>query len=205
MIGETAVPYRVAAGAAEAELKERGSRFLAVVRAASDERGARALVEELRERFPDATHHCFAWRLGHPARERSSDDGEPAGTAGAPMLRVLRGADLSDVVAVVTRWFGGTKLGKGGLARAYSGALDLALARLPTASRVPIVRVRVEVPFERLGAIKALVRPPEITLEEEEYADEEPWLVLRLARRSLPELAERLAAIGCRWTLSDGG
>ena len=80
------------------------------------------LADAARASFPDATHHCFAWRLGWPPAERAADAGEPAGTAGQPILRALRGAGLTDVVVVVVRWFGGTKLGKGGLARAYAGA-----------------------------------------------------------------------------------
>ncbi|OLT09240.1 YigZ family protein [Kocuria sp. CNJ-770] len=125
---------------AVAELEIKRSRFLAVLRRAGTEAEARAVVEELRRSFHDARHHCSAFVLG-PDRDvqRSSDDGEPAGTAGLPMLEalVLRrtdtaagGADvtdLSDVSAVVVRWFGGTLLGAGGLVRAYSDAVSQAL------------------------------------------------------------------------------
>lgn len=204
-MSEAGEPYRVAAGEAEAELKEKGSRFLAAVSAVSDEAAAKAFVEQCRSLHPDATHHCFAWRLGRPPRERASDAGEPAGTAGEPMLRALRGAELSDVAAVVSRWFGGTKLGKGGLARAYAGALELALRRLPAAVRVPTVRLSLEAPFELVGAVKALLRPPEISLVEESYEGNHPRLALRLARRSLPELAERLDSLGCVWRIDDHG
>lgn len=199
MRDDSAEPYRVAAGAAEAEVREKGSRFIAVVGAATTEQEAQALVEERRSLHPDATHHCFAWRLGRPAVERAADAGEPAGTAGQPMLRVLRGAELADVAAVVSRWFGGVKLGKGGLARAYAGAVQAALSELPTAWRVPAVRLEVTAPFERLGAVKALIRPPEVELLEESYAAGEPRLALRVALRSRAELADRLAALGCRW------
>jgi uncharacterized YigZ family protein len=200
MTDDPAQPYRVVAGAAEAELREKGSRFLAVVRSATDGATAQALVEERRALHPDATHHCFAWRLGRPALERASDAGEPAGTAGQPMLRALRGAELSDVAAVVSRWFGGTKLGKGGLARAYADAVQAALRELPTAWRVPTILVRVTAPFDRLGAVKALIRPPEVELVEESYAGSEPRLTLRVALRSHSALLERLAPLGCRWS-----
>jgi uncharacterized YigZ family protein len=196
-MAQAARPYRVAAGSAEAEVKERGSRFLAVVQGAADEGEARALLAGRLALHPGATHHCFAWRLGLPAAERCSDAGEPAGTAGQPMLRVLRGAELSDVAVVVSRWFGGTKLGKGGLARSYAGAVKAALADLPTAWRVPAAIVQVTVPFERLGAVKALVRPPEVELLEESYAASQPRLVLRVAVRTRAELLERLASLGC--------
>ena len=105
-------------GTAEAELREKGSRFLAVVSPVESESDAREELRQLERRYPDATHHCWAWRLGWPSRERSSDAGEPHGTAGEPILRVLRGAGLSNTLAVVVRWFGGVKLGKGGLVRA---------------------------------------------------------------------------------------
>jgi len=163
--------YPSPAGEARAEIREKGSRFLAVIVPAADEAAAKAALAALVRRYPDATHHCWAWRLGAPPRERSSDAGEPAGTAGVPILQVLRGAGLSDVLAVVARWFGGTKLGKGGLARAYAAATRAALAALPVVTRVPIVRVTVSVPFVRVGAVKRLLRPPEVELEREEYVE----------------------------------
>lgn len=151
------------------EIREKGSRFLAWIGPVADEDAARAALEGLARRYPDASHHCWAWRLGSPPRERSSDAGEPSGTAGVPILQVLRGAGLSDVLAVVVRWFGGTKLGKGGLARAYAGAAREALAAVPTVRRVPTVRIALEVPYERVGAVKRLIHPPEVELESEEY------------------------------------
>jgi len=124
---------------------------------------------QLRKRYPDATHHCFAWRIGWPAAERAADAGEPAGTAGQPILRVLAGAGLSDVVAVVVRWFGGTKLGKGGLARAYTAAAQAALARLATRYELPRRRFRLRVPYDRIGAVKRLVRAGAVELVSESY------------------------------------
>ena len=145
--------------------------------------------------FPDATHHCWAWRLGGPPRERSSDAGEPAGTAGVPILQVLRGAGLSDVLAVVVRWFGGTRLGKGGLARAYAAATREAMAGLPTVLRVPTVRVILEVPYERVGAVKRLIHPPAVELEAEEYG-ERARLVLAVHEERREALREALADLG---------
>jgi uncharacterized YigZ family protein len=123
---------------AEAELEVKRSRFLCVVRRTDSEPAARALVERARKEHWDARHHCSAFVLGPPPNpvERSSDDGEPAGTAGAPMLEVLRGREVSDVVAIVTRWFGGTLLGTGGLSRAYADAVRAALDSAGTRRRV---------------------------------------------------------------------
>lgn len=113
---------------AETEIKH--SRFLAVLRRVDSDTAALAFVEEQRRLYPDARHHCWAFVVGdEPAHraERSSDDGEPGGTAGVPMLQVLHHRDLVNVAVVVTRWFGGIKLGAGGLVRAYSGAVAVAV------------------------------------------------------------------------------
>lgn len=187
--------YTAPAGESRAEIREKGSRFLAVIGPAADEAAARARLAVLERELPDATHHCWAWRLGSPPRERSSDAGEPAGTAGVPMLQVLRGAGLSDVMAVVVRWFGGTKLGKGGLARAYAAAVREALSGLPVAARVPTARIAVEIPYEKVGAVKRLLRPPEVELEAEEYGAS-ARLLLTVHEDRVESLREVLADLG---------
>lgn len=187
--------YPVPAGESRAEIREKGSRFLAVVGPAADEAAAKAVLAVLEREFPDATHHCWAWRLGSPPRERSSDAGEPAGTAGVPILQVLRGAGLSDALAVVVRWFGGVKLGKGGLARAYAAATREALRGLPVATRAPTARLAVEVPYEKVGAVKRLLRPPEVELVSEDY-ETSARLVLAVHEERLPALREALADLG---------
>jgi uncharacterized YigZ family protein len=187
--------YAAPTGESRAETREKGSRFLAVIGPAADEAAAKAALAALEREFPDATHHCWAWRLASPPRERSSDAGEPAGTAGMPILQVLRGAGLADVMAVVVRWFGGTKLGKGGLARAYAAAAREALAGLPIASRVPTARLAVEIPYEKVGALKRLLRPPEVDLESEEYGAS-ARLVLAVHEERLEALREALADLG---------
>jgi len=129
--------YLTIARDAEASIEVKRSRFVCTLRRVEDEAAARALVDVLRKEHWDARHHCSAFVLGVPPMsvERSSDDGEPAGTAGAPMLEVLRGRGVSDVAAVVSRWFGGTLLGAGGLARAYAEAVRAALDVAGTLSR----------------------------------------------------------------------
>lgn len=187
--------YTAPAGESRAEIREKGSRFLAVIGPAADEAAAKAFLAALEREMPGATHHCWAWRLGSPPRERSSDAGEPAGTAGVPMLQVLRGAGLADVMAVVARWFGGTKLGKGGLARAYAAAVREALPGLPLATRVPTVRIAVEIPYDKVGAVKRLLRPPEVELEAEEYGVS-ARLRLAVHEERLEVLCEALAGLG---------
>ncbi len=192
----TAPPeYRAPTGEARAELKEKGSRFVALLRPVADEGEAEAVLAELGRAHRDATHICWAWRLGAPSRERSSDAGEPHGTAGVPMLQVLRGAGLSDVPAVVLRWYGGVKLGKGGLARAYAGAVREALTRQATVVRRPTASLSLEVPFDRLGAVRRLVRPPAVEIEAESYG-ETVRLVLRVELRREAALREALAGLG---------
>ena len=104
----------------------KGSRFIATLDRAVDEEAAMAVVRGLRAEWPDATHHVFAWRID-PDSRRASDDGEPAGTSGPPILRRLDSAEASQTVIVVTRFYGGTKLGSGGLVRAYGQAASAVL------------------------------------------------------------------------------
>ncbi|OFJ70563.1 IMPACT family protein [Actinomyces sp. HMSC06A08] len=120
------------------EIEIKRSRFLTTLTRVGSENEARAQIEQVRKQFPDARHHCTAFIVrarGAQPIERSSDDGEPSGTAGIPMLEALKGRELTDIVAIVTRYFGGIKLGTGGLVRAYTdsvvGAVEAAtLVRL---------------------------------------------------------------------------
>jgi uncharacterized YigZ family protein len=187
--------YRAPGAEARGEIRDRGSVFLAVIAPAVDEAAAKAVLARLQKELPDATHHCWAWRLGEPPRERGADAGEPAGTAGVPILQGLRGAGLSDVMAVVARWFGGTRLGKGGLARAYAGAVREALHGLPVVTRATTARVAVEIPYEKVGAVKRLLRPPEIELAEETYGTA-ARLVLTVHEEREGALREALAELG---------
>lgn len=195
---------KVPAGRAEGEVREKGSVFLAVLQPAASEEEARAGLGALARRHPDATHHCWAWRLGRPPRERSSDAGEPAGTAGVPILRVLAGAGLTDVLAVVVRWYGGVKLGKGGLARAYAAAARAALAGLPVAEHVPTVEIVLEVPYERVGAVQRLVHPPEVEIAAEEYGEAAARLVLRARAERREALLAALADLGLAARAAEG-
>lgn len=187
--------YLAPAREARGEIRDRGSRFLAVVGPAADEGALRARLDELAAEMPGATHHCWAARLGAQPLERSSDAGEPSGTAGVPILQVLRGAELSDVVAVVVRWFGGTKLGKGGLARAYAAATREALEALPVVRKVPTVEVVLDLPYDRLGPVKRLIHPPEVELVEEEYGAR-VRLRLTVHEAQRPALDASLADLG---------
>ena len=131
---------------------------MALLEPVPDLEAAKAFRGQVAANHRDATHHCWAERIGFPALEHSSDEGEPRGTAGEPIARVLCSHELSDVVAVVVRWFGGVKLGKGGLARAYAGAVAAALEDARFERRFPMVRIRVRMAYDRVGAVKHLAR-----------------------------------------------
>ena len=115
------------------------SRFITTAAPAGTSEAARAFIASIRAEFPDATHHCYAFVAGPPgstAQIGMSDDGEPGGTAGRPMLAVLLGSGIGDIAVVVTRYYGGTKLGTGGLVRAYSGGVKAVLDALPVCEKI---------------------------------------------------------------------
>lgn len=143
----------------ERELVIRKSRFLTLVAPVQSSDEADAVIAAARKRHWDARHHCSAQVTGLLGdRARSSDDGEPSGTAGVPMLEVLRRRALTDVVAVVTRWFGGIKLGAGGLVRAYSSAVSEALDLAVLVDRRVLQQVRVTAPHADAGRFDNLLR-----------------------------------------------
>ncbi|HEU5035748.1 MAG TPA: YigZ family protein [Nocardioides sp.] len=184
--------YLTIARNAEAEIEVKRSRFLGTVERVEDEAAARAVVDRLRREHWDARHHCSAFILGPPPVpvERSSDDGEPAGTAGAPMLDVLRGHALSDVVAVVTRWFGGTLLGAGGLVRAYGDAVRAALEPAGTLRRSLVREHLLELGHADAGRVESELRTRGVAVLDTAYADR---VTLRLGVP--PDQEERLAAL----------
>ena len=176
--------YRTLAAPAQAEPpKTKGSRFLAEVFPAATAEAALAHVDAVRQREHAATHHCWAYRLGPDApAPRFNDDGEPSGSAGAPILREIEGRDLYHAVAVVTRYYGGTKLGVGGLARAYGEAAGLALdaARLREVTvRVP---VRLAFAFDDTSPAMRLLDRFDAVVEDQAYSPDGTELALRVRR-----------------------
>ena len=152
--------YRIPAGSHRTRLDASRSRFIATIAPAPSVPAAHAVIADVRAEFPDATHHCWAFVVGPPGTTTHiglSDDGEPHGTAGRPILTALLHSGVGDVVAVVTRYYGGTKLGTGGLARAYGGAVADALAVLPTAERVTWARVDVVIDYASVTVVQQLV------------------------------------------------
>lgn len=155
---------------AEAEYVEKKSRFIATVKPAASEEEAVVFIEEMKKKYYDARHNCSAFVIGsHAQITRSSDDGEPSGTAGRPMLEVLLGSGIRNVVAVVTRYFGGTLLGTGGLVRAYSGVLKEALEKCETARQQYGVRFKISADYGTIGKIQYLLANNRIDVENSVY------------------------------------
>lgn len=150
--------YRTVQKGGEGEIVEKKSRFIAEVYPVASEEEAFAHLEEVRKRYWDARHHCWAYVIGrNPASERMSDDGEPAGTAGKPILEVIRGKELTDVFVVVTRYFGGTLLGTGGLVRAYTAAALEGLANSEIITRIHGFKLRITTDYTGLGKIQYIL------------------------------------------------
>nr|WP_218855743.1 YigZ family protein [Nocardioides daedukensis] len=156
---------------ASVEIEVKRSRFLCTLARVEDEGAARAVIDRLRKEHWDARHTCSAFVLGPDgALQRSNDDGEPAGTAGAPMLEVLRGHEVCDVVAVVTRWFGGVLLGAGGLVRAYGDAVRAGLEQAGTLQRRLVIEHLVEVSHAEAGRLETELRQRGVAVLETTYA-----------------------------------
>ncbi len=128
----------------------------------------------IRAEFPDATHNCWAFVAGPPGSTAAvgmSDDGEPHGTAGRPMLEALLHSGVGEIAAVVTRYYGGVKLGKGGLQRAYSGGVRLALESLPTTERVDRAALVLEIEYAALDPVRRLAADLDVVVRDETYTD----------------------------------
>lgn len=167
------------------------SRFLAIAETVSSGEQALALLPELSD--PAATHNCWAWRIGQ--HYRFNDDGEPGGTAGRPILQAIEGQGMDGVVVVVTRWYGGIKLGAGGLARAYGGT---AAECLRQAERLPIVamaRLAVHVEFAELALLKARLRELQAEVEQETFGTDGVALHLRLPQSQVADAQLRISDI----------
>ncbi|MGY5765669.1 IMPACT family protein [Brachybacterium sp. DNPG3] len=192
----------------ETELVEKRSRFLTRLHRVEDVAQADALIRAARREHPDARHHCTAMVIDErgetPLVHRSNDDGEPAGTAGMPMLQSLMHADLTDTLAIVIRYFGGIKLGAGGLVRAYTAGVEQAVAAAHAERallrRTVLAVAQMEVPLAEIGAAENAVRiwagAHAAVVEETQYSSRRATLTVLLDPAALPELEADVA----RWS-----
>jgi uncharacterized YigZ family protein len=159
---------------ARAEIRVVNSRFIATIAPVFSVEEARAFIDRIEREFTDATHNVPAYLIGHGASTiaHCSDDGEPSGTAGPPALAVLQGSGLGDVAVVVTRYFGGTKLGTGGLVRAYSDAVREVLSVVPRAVKVPTNAVVIKTPYNLFEPIRRLAKANGGQVLDETFAGE---------------------------------
>ena len=164
--------YRVPAGAFRSEISVKRSRFIASAARAPTPEAAHALVDRVRREMPDATHHCWAFVAGPPgstAQVGMSDAGEPHGSAGRPMLNALLHGGVGEIAVVCTRYFGGVKLGTGGLSRAYTDAVKSVLESLRTVEKVERVSLGVRIGYAEVDALQRLFTECDVAVEEEEY------------------------------------
>lgn len=169
-------PMRYPIPAARARVEEVicRSRFIATADHAPTVEAAQAFVQEMRVEFSDATHHCWAYLIGPPGSTRRvgmSDGGEPSGTAGRPMLAVLQGGGVGDIVVVVARYFGGIKLGTGGLVRAYSGVTRAVLAALSVTEKVERILLSVQLPYSFFTPLQRILPEYEARLTAQSFAE----------------------------------
>ena len=170
----------------------RKSRFLCILRPVHTEEEARAFIHEVQKEYHDATHVCTAWVMGENNQlQRSKDHGEPAGTAGVPMLEALKKSGIQDVCACVVRWFGGIKLGAGGLIRAYGGITADTIASAPKVMEVPVDVYEVRYPYAMQGTLETWLRQ-QGTIKDTLY-DEDITVLVETENKTFPEKVKDLS------------
>jgi uncharacterized YigZ family protein len=169
---DKSAPKHIPASAARTEIRASNSRFIASAAPAATVEAARAFIAGVRAEMPDASHHVYAYIVGHGATTTLSmtDDGEPPGTAGRPVLAVLKGSGLGDVALVITRYFGGTLLGTGGLVRAYGDAAKAVLAILPRAAKIDRRELSIALSYAAYEPARRLIAAHAGSVLEETFA-----------------------------------
>lgn len=164
--------YKTVYEGGEGEIVEKKSRFIATVRPVQTEEEALAFIEEMKKKYWDARHNCYVYSVGKNREyTRCSDDGEPSGTAGRPMLDVILGEDIYNVAAVVTRYFGGILLGTGGLVRAYSRSLQEGLAASIVIEKTYGISMEVVTDYTGIGRIQYIAGEQKLPILDSEYTD----------------------------------
>lgn len=180
------IPYTAPRATFQKELEIRKSIFLATLIPVKNEEEAQEAIAKMKKEKRDATHNCSAYRIGtERIYEKSSDDGEPQGTAGHPMLHVLQMNELTNTLAIVTRWFGGIKLGAGGLTRAYTQSLADAVKEADLVRYTPHEKYTVSFPYTTAGAFENHIKGTDIIVKDRQFSDKVTVTFL-----TLPDKAE---------------
>lgn len=187
--------YKTIAGTAEGLYKEKGSRFIALAYPVRTEEEVKEIVADLKSRYYDARHHCYAYRLGADLKKfRANDDGEPSSTAGKPILGQIVSAGLTDILIVVVRYFGGIKLGVSGLINAYRAAAADALAQAVVVEKTVDEVFRISFSYAALNEVMRVVKEEDVQVEERDFSLTcRMWLVIR--RQGASRLRARLSQI----------
>lgn len=186
------------------ELREKASKFLCWAFPVRDETGIKEQLAQLRELHPKATHHCYAWRLGlEGTRFRANDDGEPAGTAGRPILGQIDSKGLTQVLVAVVRYYGGTKLGASGLIQAYKAAAHAALEAGTVVAKVVLVRYCIVFHYQWMADLMGAMKRLDLPVENQEFTDTGGSLntLVRLSKQE--EVMWHLKALVCGVTLDE--
>lgn len=190
------IPYKAVQTPCQKEIEIKKSTFIAELFPVENEEEAEDFLETTRKRYKDAAHHCWAWRIGtERVHEKSSDDGEPQGTAGHPMLRVLQMKSLTNTLAIVTRYFGGIKLGSGGLTRAYSGSLADAVEEADILCYTPYIRLELTIPYTAIGAFEHYIEGTDLHVLDRIFTDK-----VKITFLCLPENQENHRIYFCDMT-----
>jgi uncharacterized YigZ family protein len=171
--------YLTVSGCGEAEIEINKSRFIAYIGRLETEEDAIAFIAEIKKKHWNATHNCSAYVVGENDQwQKADDDGEPSGTAGKPILEIIKKNKLKDTVIVVTRYFGGIKLGAGGLIRAYGKSASAGLKTVGVSQRQSYTRIRVEIDYTFLGLLENQLRMQGYSIEGKEFTDKITLIVL---------------------------
>jgi len=189
------ISFQVPAGNISIEQEIKRSRFITSIGRATDKHRANAFIESIRSTYPDANHHCWAYVAGNPFDTvliGMSDDGEPQGTAGKPMLSILQHRKIGEIVVVVSRYFGGIKLGTGGLVRAYSSSVQMALQKLPLAEFIARATAQITLPYPYEDRIRRLLEKMQVTIKDALYKDS-VILLVEFPAKIIVDLEQQIA------------
>ncbi|MDN3653054.1 YigZ family protein [Thalassotalea ponticola] len=187
-------PFRVPAAGVEVEIDVNKSRFICAISQCQSPAEAKAFIAQITERYPDASHHCYAFIYSRPEHSTSygfSDDGEPSGTAGRPMLAVLQGSQIGEICAVVTRYFGGVKLGTGGLQRAYGASVRQALDSLTTRLKVPVTPLEMRCAYDQLNTVEHVIAQFQGEIVEQQF-NQDVFMSVNIASNQIDQFCQRI-------------